>query len=211
MGADLKPTAIPPFVLSLSKHTPFQRYILPSSMLTFVTSSANKLTEVERILGRKLARASLPLEEIQAIDLEPVVRQKARQAYAHLGRPVLVEDTGLSFAAWNGLPGALIKWFLTALGTEEICRLLRGEPNRAATATTIFCYDDGTGSHLFTGTVSGNVPETPRGTYGFGWDAIFQPLGSERTFAEMTPEEKDHFSMRRLALEHLLNSGLLGP
>ena len=53
------------------------------------------------------------------------------------------------------------------------------------------------------------VPQAPRGTNGFGWDAIFQPLGSERTFAEMTPEEKDHFSMRRLALEQLRSSGLL--
>src|SRR6266508_2264963 len=103
-------------------------------MLTFVTSSANKLAEVERLLGRLLAQASLTLEEIQAIDLEPVVSHKARQAYAHLGRPVLVEDSGLAFAAWNGLPGALIKWFLATLGTEGICRLLHGETNRAAAA-----------------------------------------------------------------------------
>jgi len=178
-------------------------------MLTFITSSANKLAEVERILSRKLAQASLPLEEIQALDLEPVVRHKAQHAYAHLGQPVLVEDTGLSFAAWNGLPGALIKWFLMALGTDGICRLLREETNRVATATTLFCYYDGTDSHVFPGTVLGFVPETPRGTHGFGWDAIFQPMGSERTFAEMTPAEKDRFSMRRLALEQLRNSGML--
>ena len=178
-------------------------------MLTFITSSANKLAEVERILGRRLMQASLPLEEIQAIDLEPVVRHKAHQAYAHLSRPVLVEDTGLAFAAWNGLPGALIKWFLTALGPDGICKLLCGETNRTATATTLFCYDDGTDARVFSGTVQGIVPEIPRGTNGFGWDAIFQPLGSDRTFAEMKPEEKDRFSMRRLALEQPRNSGLL--
>jgi non-canonical purine NTP pyrophosphatase (RdgB/HAM1 family) len=177
--------------------------------LTFITSSANKLTEVGRILGRTLAQASLPLEEIQAIDLEPVVYHKARQAYAQLGRPVLVEDTGLAFAAWNGLPGALIKWFLQALGTEGICRLLRGETNRAATATALFGYYDGKVYQVFSGEVSGVVPQSPCGSLGFGWDAIFQPLGCEQTFAEMTPEEKDRFSMRRLALEQLRNSGLL--
>src|SRR6058998_1131108 len=148
-------------------------------MLTFITSSVNKLAEVERILGRSLAQAAVPLEEIQAIDLEPVVSHKARQAYAHLGRPVLVEDTGLDFAAWNGLPGALIKWFLATLGTEGICRLLRGETNRAATATTLFGYYDGTVYRVFSGAVSGAVPEAPRGANGFGWDAIFQPLGSD--------------------------------
>jgi len=178
-------------------------------VLTFITSSANKLAEVERILGRTLARASLPLEEIQAIDLEPVVRHKAHQAYADLGRPVLGEDTGLAFAAWNGLPGALIKWFLTTVGPNGICKLLRGETNRAATATTLFGYYNGTEYRVFAGTVSGVIAETPRGTDGFGWDAIFQPLGSDRTFAEMNPEEKDRFSMRRLALEQLRNSGLL--
>ncbi len=178
-------------------------------MLTFITSSANKLSEVERILGRPLTQASLPLEEIQAIDLEPVVRHKAHQAYDQLGRPVLVEDTGLAFTAWNGLPGALIKWFLRALGPNGICKLLRDETNRAATATTLFAYYDGTDYHIFSGTVTGVVPEAPRGTNGFGWDAIFQPSSSERTFAEMTPEEKDCFSMRRLALEQLRNSGLL--
>ncbi len=178
-------------------------------MLTFITSSANKLAEVERILGRPLTQTSLPLEEIQAIDLEPVVRYKAHQAYSHLGRPVLVEDTSLTFAAWNGLPGALIKWFLTSLGTEGICKLLRRETNRTATATTLFCYSDGTDARVFSGTVQGIVPEIPRGTNGFGWDAIFQPLGSDQTFAEMTSEEKDRFSMRRMALEQLRNSGLL--
>lgn len=178
-------------------------------MLTFITSSANKLAEVERILGRPLTRTSLPLEEIQAIDLEPVVRHKAHQAYAQLGRPVLVEDTGLAFTAWNGLPGALIKWFLRALGPDGICKLLRDETSRVATATTLFGYDNGIEYRVFAGTVSGIIPETPRGGNGFGWDAIFQPLGSDRTFAEMTPEEKDRFSMRCLALEQLRNSGLL--
>ena len=178
-------------------------------LLTFITSSANKLAEVERILGHSLTQASLPLEEIQAIDLETVVRHKAHQAYSHLGRPVLVEDTGLAFAAWNGLPGALIKWFLVALGPSGICKLLESETHRAATATTLFSYYNGSECRVFAGTVSGIVPVTPRGTHGFGWDAIFQPLGSERTFAEMTSDEKDYFSMRRLALDQLRDSGLL--
>jgi Xanthosine triphosphate pyrophosphatase len=182
---------------------------MASLPLTFVTSSADKLREIERILGRTLAQESSPLEEIQAVELAPVVSHKARQAYARLGRPVLVEDTGLAFAAWNGLPGALIKWFLQTLGTDGICRLLRNEPNRAATATTLFAYYDGTVSRLFSGVTAGKVPETPRGANGFGWDPIFQPLGSDRTFAEMTPEEKDRFSMRHLALEQLRDSGLL--
>lgn len=177
--------------------------------LTFITSSDNKLREVERLLGQQLSRANVSLDEIQDIALEPVVVHKAKQAYAQVQRPVLVEDTGLAFASWNGLPGALVKWFLVALGTEGLCRLLQREVNRSATASTLFAHYDGTLLRVFTGTVEGSVPLQPRGRGGFGWDAIFQPLGSERTFAEMTPEEKDRFSMRRFALEQLRASGLL--
>ena len=180
-------------------------------MLTFITSSDLKLAEVERLLGRPLARESVALEEIQAVAFEPVVRHKAVQAYGMLGRPVLVEDTGLAFAAWNGLPGALIKWFLASLGVEGICRVLASEKNRDATATTMFAHYDGKALRVFSGEVQGVIPPTPRGSAGFGWDAIFQPLGSTRTFAEMTPEEKDVFSMRRRALEQLRSSGLLTP
>ena len=178
-------------------------------LLTFITSSENKLVEVERLLGQRLTRTSISLDEIQDIALEAVVIHKAQQAYAHVQRPVLVEDTGLTFAAWNGLPGALVKWFLSALGTDGLCRLLHGEENRSATASTLFAYYDGTVLRMFPGTVVGSVPHSPLGSGGFGWDAIFQPLGSERTFAEMSAEEKDQFSMRRLALEQLRASRLL--
>jgi non-canonical purine NTP pyrophosphatase (RdgB/HAM1 family) len=167
------------------------------------------LAEVERLLGQPLTHAHIPLEEIQDFALEPVVIHKAKQAYTQVRRPVLVEDTGLAFAAWNGLPGALIKWFLAALGTGGLCRLLQGESNRSATASTLFVYYDGTLLRVFPGTVIGSIPYTPRGSGGFGWDSIFQPLESERTFAEMPAEEKDQFSMRRLALDQLRTSGLL--
>ena len=178
-------------------------------MLTFISGNTNKVRECERLLGATLAYASLPLDEIQSIDPLPVVEHKARLAYAALNRPVLVEDTGLAFAAWNGLPGALIKWFLGSVGTEGLCRLMRAETNRAATATTLLGYCDGENLRTFAGTVQGSVPDQPRGTRGFGWDAIFQPEASDRTFAEMSAAEKDRFSMRRKALEAFRSSGLL--
>ena len=156
-----------------------------------------------------MTRASILLDEIQDIALEPVVIHKVKQAYAHVQQPVLVEDTGLTFAAWNGLPGALVKWFLSALGMEGLCRLLQGAENRLATASTVFAYYDGTLLRVFPGTVMGSIPHSPRGSGCFGWDSIFQPLGSALTFAEMSAEEKDRFSMRRLALEQLRASGLL--
>ena len=52
-----------------------------------------------------------------------------------------------------------------------------------------------------TGTVQGTVAPKPVGESGFGWDAVFIPRGASRTFAEMEPEEKDQYSMRRIAIE----------
>ena len=132
-------------------------------MLTFISGNTNKVRECERLLGVTLASASLPLEEIQSIDPLPVVEHKARLAYAALSRPVLVEDTGLAFAAWNGLPGALIKWFLGSLGPEGLCRMMRAETNRAATAITLLGYCDGESVRTFAGTVQGSVPRSAAG------------------------------------------------
>ena len=176
-------------------------------MLVFVTANAAKAAEVERLLGRVVAHQPLHLDEIQAVELEPVVRHKAAHAYSALQRPVLVEDTGLAYEAWNGLPGALITWFLQSLGNEGLCRLL--DTHRVATATTLFGYHDGVHCRVFAGSVSGSIVASPRGSHGFGWDAIFQPTGSSRTFAEMSAADKDRFSMRRLALEQMRRSGLV--
>lgn len=178
-------------------------------MVTFITGNLEKVRECARMLHVELAHETLPLEEIQALDVGSVVTHKARVAYAALRRPVLVEDTGLAFAAWNGLPGALIAWFLDSVGMHGVCRMLEAETNRAATATSVFAYCDAGGVRTFAGTVDGHVPDRPRGTGGFGWDAIFVPHGSGRTFAEMDATEKDRWSMRRRALESLHASGLL--
>lgn len=178
-------------------------------MLTVITGNPNKVRECERILGIALAHEALRLQEIQALDPAPVVQHKANTAYATLGRPVLVEDTSLTFEAWNGLPGALIAWFVDSVGVGGLCRMLETETNRAATATSVLGYRDVHGLRTFSGTVHGRIADRPRGEKGFGWDAIFEPHGSRRTFAEMAATEKDSFSMRRKALEALNASGLL--
>ncbi len=177
-------------------------------MVTFVTGNPGKACEAQRILGVSLKQVFLDLEEIQEIAVEPVVRKKVLQAHAVLREPVLVEDTGFCIQAWNGLPGALIKWFLKTLGTRGICRLMQGEKDRRVTAVTCFGYHNGSDYQSFVGEVVGVIPQAPCGMGGFGWDPIFQPLGSDKTFAEMIPEEKDRISMRRQALEKLRAASL---
>jgi len=169
----------------------------------FATTNANKLREVNEILGHDLEQISVELLEPQGINVETVVREKAQDAFHKTGKFVLVEDTSLEFAAWGGLPGALIKWFMDTVGNEGILRMLASESNRKAVAKTALGFFDGAESHVFVGSVPGTIPEVIRSTGGFGWDPIFVPDGSSKSFAEMTSDEKNAVSMRKLALERM--------
>ena len=86
----------------------------------FVTANKNKLRGFEEILGMKLEQIEIDLEEIQDIEVEKVVEHKALEAYEKVGKPVIVEDTGLYIEAWKGFPGALAKWVDKTIGFENI-------------------------------------------------------------------------------------------
>lgn len=169
----------------------------------FVTKNLNKLKEVNEILGKNLQQIDMEPFEPQGLDVAEVVKEKARDAYHKTGKFVLVEDTGLEFAAWKGLPGALIKWFIHSVGNEGVLKMLSEETNRKATAKTAIGFYDGKECHVFVGEIQGTVPPVIRGKGGFGWDPIFIPEGYDKSFAEMTSKEKNAVSMRRLALLRL--------
>lgn len=175
----------------------------------FVSGNAGKAREVVAILGFSLERLEADVPEIQTLDVAEVVHEKALAAYALAGRPVLVEDTGLYISALNGLPGALVKWFLATVGPAGICAMLPPDAPRAATARTAVALHDGAEVLVLTGEVPGQITLAPRGENGFGWDPIFLPDGAPGTFAEMAQAEKNHYSMRRLALEQLRDRLLL--
>lgn len=175
--------------------------------VVFVTNTPGKVKEAQQILGKAFSveLVKFDLDEIQAIDGKEVARKKAREAYKAVKEPVLVDDTSLYFDAWNGLPGALVRWFIDALGCKGICRIMKGEKNRRVFAESAFAFYDGKAFKVASAKVEGSVPLEPQGEHGFGWDPIFIPKGFKKTFAEMTMEEKNKVSMRKLALEKLRN------
>lgn len=167
----------------------------------FVTGNRFKLAEVEAVLG-KMRHIDLDLPEVQELDSRKVVIAKAQAALQQGYSPVLIEDTSLSLHALNGLPGPLIKWFLKALGGEGVYQMGVSRNNCDAEVRTIFGLALGPQTLIYgEGVVPGKVV-APRGR-GFGWDAIFQPSGSELTMGEMTAEQKSTFSMRVRALQDL--------
>jgi non-canonical purine NTP pyrophosphatase (RdgB/HAM1 family) len=167
--------------------------------LQIATTNHGKAREIEFVLKRPVQCIDLELTEIQAIDVRDIIEIKAKEAYRVVTEPVLVEDTGLYFDAWDGLPGALIRWFLDSVGNSGLCKMLERYEVRGARAETWIGYFDGESLFTFSGIVTGEIVPVPRGNAGFGWDSIFQPTGWDKTFAEMTQAEKDSTSMRKIA------------
>lgn len=148
----------------------------------------------------QLESADIDLEEIQSLDLEAIVITKAKAAYEKVGKPVLVEDVSAGLDELNGLPGPFIKFFEIALGKDALYQLVRTSP--AATATCMIGYYDGSRSLAIRADVYGKVIPL-RVDNGFGFDGVFIPDGQTKTYAEMTPAEKDTVSHRALAIRKL--------
>jgi XTP/dITP diphosphohydrolase len=174
----------------------------------FVTTSEDKRREVQKILGVELEGAALDsheLPEIQTLDFAEVAAHKLRAARKTLGfppHPVIVEDSGLVIGAWNGLPGALTRWFLASVGNEGILKMLSGEDRAARAVCAVAVADAGGEARVFRGEVEGEIAPEPRGEGGFGWDPIFVPKGSQLTYAEMG-ENKHEDSHRARAFRQV--------
>lgn len=174
-----------------------------SDKLILVSSNPNKAIEAERILGMPLLYVSLTLPEIQAATVEDITRSKLEAARTKGYGRLIVEDVSLGFDELGNFPGPYIRWLLEAAGGKGLAAIAHALNNRAATAQCCVAYWDGSQGHQFLGACAGEVLLQPRGTQNFGWDAWFQPRGSDKTFAEMLPEEKDRVSHRGHAYRQL--------
>lgn len=175
----------------------------------FITGNKNKFEEVQSILGDSypLKQLDIDLPEIQDIDPRNIIRAKLLEALKHTHEECIVEDTSLFMNCLNGLPGPLIKWFLSTVGNTGLTHIAEKLENNKAEAKTIIGYAQNCDEILFfEGSVSGQIVPT-EGASNFGWDPIFLPDGHDTTFAKMTAEEKNKLSMRAIAArkfrEHL--------
>lgn len=172
--------------------------------ITLITGNLDKVAEFSRLLGFEVNHVKLDLPEIQTTSVREVVTDKAEEAYRQIGRPVMVDDTGLTIKAWGDLPGALCKFFLynDKVGVAGTVKMLGDDPREAYVETAIG-YCDENGVKVAHGIVEGKISDRPRGENGFGYDQIFIPTGSAKTFSEMSDDEKDSVSMRARAVANL--------
>jgi len=171
--------------------------------IRFVSSNPNKLAEANRLLGIDLEPVSLDLVEVQAASAETITLEKLTLARTKIDGRLIVEDVSLGFVSLGGFPGPYIRWLMESAGGEGLGRIARGLDDRRATAICCVAFWDGKAAHLFHGSTDGHVNADPRGLRTFGWDPWFQPDGSNRSFGEMTSEEKDEMSHRARAYRKL--------
>ena len=172
----------------------------------FVTKNRGKFREAYRILSKyNINLKQLPEEklEIQSDSLEDVVLYSIKELVKkHPKKILVVEDAGLFIEALNGFPGPFSSYVYKTIGLKGILKLLEDKPTRRAYFKSVVAFHaPGMGPRIFTGLVYGYISYEIRGSGGFGYDPIFIPEGSDRTFAEMSTEEKNAFSHRGKAFK----------
>src|SRR3989338_575248 len=171
--------------------------------LHFVTGNKNKLLEAEKIIGISLVSSDFNLIEIQDRDVKKIAEHKVREAWGMAHEPVFVWDQAVYMDCLNGFPGPLIKWFWEQVTLEKMCQIANYFDNHAITTETALAYFDGKEIKTFTARREGTMPQAPRGDKGWGWDAIFIPAGSAKTYAEMDEDEMLQHRTHRVTLEKL--------
>ena len=185
-----------------------------SMKIIFATNNAHKLSEVQAVLGpdfELVTPHSVGItEEIpeQQDTIAGNASQKARYVHDRTGCDCFADDTGLEVEALGGAPGVHSARYATdghdfAANNELLLRNLEGVGNRRARFRTVISLILDGEEHLFEGIVEGRILDHETGHEGFGFDPLFVPDGYDRTFAEMTTEEKNAVSHRARAVRKL--------
>jgi len=184
--------------------------------ICFATNNLHKLEEVQALLGETIRLVTLQdigcedeLPETQAT-LEGNAYQKARYVWDRYRISCFADDTGLEVDALNKAPGVYsARYAGPQRNSEDNINLLLSNmakvSQRSAQFRTVISLIVPEGELLFEGVIRGSILPIRKGTGGFGYDSVFQPLGFSRTLAEMTLGEKNNISHRGIAVRKLVN------
>lgn len=183
--------------------------------LVFATNNAHKLDEIRAILGDEIEIVSLAdigchtdIPET-ADTLEGNALQKARYVYEHYHCDCFADDTGLEVETLDGAPGVHTARYAypdrhdPEANTRKLLDALKEKSSRRAQFRTVIALILNGEEHLFDGRVEGSIATEKRGTEGFGYDPVFIPEDSGKTFAELGVEAKNRISHRARAVARL--------
>lgn len=183
--------------------------------LVFATNNAHKLAEVRNILGEDYDIRSLEdvgcrtdIPETGATFSDNAL-MKAQFVKKYYGFDCFADDSGLEVEALDGAPGVKSARYASETGhddkanNQKLLKELEGCDNRHADFKTVIALIMGDSVHFFEGQVDGKIMTEEHGTNGFGYDPLFMPDGYDKTFAEMSSEEKNKISHRGRAVAKL--------
>ena len=183
--------------------------------LVFASNNKNKIKEIQLLLPDSIQILSLEdigcTEDIPetADTIEGNAILKANYVTQKYGYDCFADDSGLEVAALNGEPGVFSARYAGEPKNDEnnidkLLANLKDVNNKKANFKTIICLNLKGEQHLFTGIINGQIIEERIGTNGFGYDPIFVADGYQKTFAELTLEEKARISHRGIAVKELI-------
>ncbi len=183
--------------------------------LVFATNNLYKFQEINDVLKNNVTLLSLKdlkfNEEIPETHetIEENAVEKAFYIYRRFGINCFADDTGLEIDALNGRPGVYSARYAGEScsfedNMKKVLNEMTGITNRNAKFRTVIALIEKGETHYFEGIIHGKILEVPRGKQGFGYDPVFQPVGYEKSFAEMTLAEKNKISHRALAIGKLV-------
>ncbi len=183
--------------------------------LVFATNNLNKLAEVQEMLPDSIQLLSLKdincFDEIEETEttLEGNAKLKADYITKKFGYNCFADDTGLEVESLNGKPGVYSARFAGEPSNSEnnmqkLLVDLKSKKNRKAQFRTAVALNLNDENFIFEGICKGDILEKKQGEKGFGYDPIFKPQSFEKSFAEMTSEEKNTISHRGIAIQKLV-------
>ena len=183
--------------------------------LVFASNNKNKIKEIQALIPNTIKIISL--EDIGCIEDIPETAEtiegnaimKANYVTEKYGYNCFADDTGLEVEALNGAPGVYSARYAGEQkdandNMDKLLSELKDTINRNANFKTVICLNLNGTQQLFTGIINGKIIDEKIGTNGFGYDPIFIAEGHDKTFAELTLEEKAHISHRGIAVAQLI-------
>ena len=183
--------------------------------IVFATNNLNKLAEIRQLMPEGIEVLSLKdincLEELpeNSDSLEDNSAQKAFYVFDNYGYNCFADDTGLEIDALDGRPGVYSARYAgpeckAEDNIQKILGEMEGEENRDAVFRTIICLVINGKEFQFEGEVQGQIIPGKWGEKGFGYDPIFLADGHEKSFAQMSMQEKGNISHRGIAVKKLI-------
>jgi XTP/dITP diphosphohydrolase len=177
---------------------------LKNKDLCFVSSNPNKFREIEPMLrqyGIVSQLIEMSIQEIQSESVHRIAEAKSTYAFKHLLRPVVIEDDGFYISSLNGFPGQYSSFVYKTLGNQGILKLMLNKVNRRAYFLSVIAYNDGHTLKMFSGKTQGMLSKVSA-EGGWGFDPIFLPKNSNKTYAELSGlNRKSFYSHRRKSIE----------